>query len=340
MALLQRLKAPFAEEAPAGTAVLPSGPYSAGDVLRQQRNALGLDLADVAAALRIRPAYLAAIEVGRPDQLPGHTYAIGFMRAYADHLGLHSGEILRRYESTASPEPDLLSDALGSQRTGRRNAAGALILACGYGAWYYVSTGERSRPERVAKVPAELLPPKPDQRPENLTAPRSMEALAAQPVIAPVEDPPAPSNTASASAEQPATSAIPTSLHKLTGPAAPGPPRDALDDVTQTAAIAQAAPSSSGAADASTRIVIRAVADSWVQIRDAGQSVLLGRVLKAGESYDVPDRPGLLMRTGNAGGLNITVDGNPAPPIGRRGAVRRNVALEPQKLMAGTAVRD
>ena len=346
MALLQRLKAPFAEEAPAGTAVLPSGPYSAGDVLRQQRNALGLDLADVAAALRIRPAYLAAIEVGRPDQLPGHTYAIGFMRAYADHLGLDSGEILRRFkqESTAfARKPDLSFPMPLGERSvpGAGMLLVALILAfCGYGTWYYLSTGERSRPERVAKVPAELLQPKPDQRPEDLTAPRSMEALAAQPVIAPVEDPPAPSNTASASAEQPATSAIPTSLHKVTASAAPGPPRDALDDVTQTAAIAQAAPSSSGAADASTRIVIRAVADSWVQIRDAGQSVLLGRVLKAGESYDVPDRPGLLMRTGNAGGLNITVDGNPAPPIGRMGAVRRNVALEPQMLMAGTGVRD
>jgi cytoskeleton protein RodZ len=46
------------------------------------------------------------------------------------------------------------------------------------------------------------------------------------------------------------------------------------------------------------------------------------------------------MRTGNAGGLEITVDGNPAPSIGRAGAVRRNVALDPQALMAGTAVRD
>jgi hypothetical protein len=43
------------------------------------------------------------------------------------------------------------------------------------------------------------------------------------------------------------------------------------------------------------------------------------------------------MRTGNAGGLEITVDGNPAPPIGRMGAIR-NVALEPQALIAGTAV--
>ena len=46
------------------------------------------------------------------------------------------------------------------------------------------------------------------------------------------------------------------------------------------------------------------------------------------------------MRTGNAGGLAIIVDGNPVPPIGPMGGVRRNVALDPQALMAGTAVRD
>jgi cytoskeleton protein RodZ len=87
-------------------------------------------------------------------------------------------------------------------------------------------------------------------------------------------------------------------------------------------------------------VVIRATADSWIQIRDARQSVLLTRVLKAGESCRAPDRPGLSMRTGNAGGLQITVNGVPAPPIGGRGMVRRNVALDGHALLTGSAVRN
>ncbi|MBV8937108.1 MAG: DUF4115 domain-containing protein, partial [Alphaproteobacteria bacterium] len=66
----------------------------------------------------------------------------------------------------------------------------------------------------------------------------------------------------------------------------------------------------------------------------------LERVLQAGESYRVPDQPGLSMRTGNAGGLEVTIDGIPAPSIGRMGMVRRNVALDAQALLAGSAVRD
>jgi len=345
MALLHRLKAPFVEEAPEGTATPLSGPCSAGDALRQQRKALGLNLADVAAALRIKPAYLAALEVGRPDQVPGHTYAIGFMRAYADHLGLESDEVLRRFkqESTAfARKPDLSFP----MPLGERSVPDvgillvALILAlCGYGTWYYLSTAERSRPARVAEVPAELLPAKPEQRPKDLTVPHSIEALAAPPVTALAEDPPAPSDTASASAGLPAASAIVTSSRTLTAPAAAtGLPPDASENVTQTAALARPPQSTSSAADNSTRIVIRAIADSWVQIRDAGQSVLLTRLLKVGEAYTVPYRPGVSMRTGNAGGLEITVDGEPAPPLGRMGTIR-NVALEPQALIAGTAVR-
>ena len=62
MALFRRLKTPFVEDLPDGEAASPSGPRSAGDLLRQQREALRLDLDDVAAALRIKPDYLASLE--------------------------------------------------------------------------------------------------------------------------------------------------------------------------------------------------------------------------------------------------------------------------------------
>jgi hypothetical protein len=38
--------------------------------------------------------------------------------------------------------------------------------------------------------------------------------------------------------------------------------------------------------------------------------------------------------------MEITVDGIPAPPIGRKGMVRRNVALDGHALLAGSAVRN
>ena len=61
-------------------------------------------------------------------------------------------------------------------------------------------------------------------------------------------------------------------------------------------------------------------------------------MLKAGETYRVP-RSGLILRTGNAGALEVMVDGKPAPALGTLGTLRRNVTLEPDALRAGTAVR-
>jgi cytoskeleton protein RodZ len=186
----------------------------------------------------------------------------------------------------------------------------ALILAvCGYGGWFYLSTGDGPRPERVAQIPLELLPYR--------------EAFRAPP---PVSQPMVEAQAA------PRSPAVPSEGSEHSGSG--GRPSAAGSAFAAVPAATDPAPNSPG------EVVIRATADSWIQIRDARQSVLLTRVLKAGESCRAPDRPGLSMRTGNAGGLEITVNGVPAPPIGGRGMVRRNVALDGHALLAGSAVRN
>lgn len=298
------------------------GPRSAGQILRQRREAAGLDLAEAAATLRIKPAYLAALEAGRPELLPGPIYAVGFLRAYADHLGLDSGEVLRRFKAEAAglaDKPDLAFPVPLGERSmpGGGTLIVAVILAiCGYGIWYYMATGENSRPERVAEVPAELLQTRPALSP-------SAEAVAA---------PRAPASIDGARAEAGSESA---------GSSAPAPAISTAVSQSETRTVsAGVKPAAANNVSGPPRIVIRAIADSWVQIRGPGGWLLLTRVLKAGESYALPDQPGLLLRTGNAGGLEITVNGAPAPAIGRAGMVRRDVALDATALLAGGAVRD
>ena len=362
MGFFQRLKFSFVDEAP-GRPVEQDGPRLAGAMLRRRREALGLDLADIAAALRIKPAYVSALETGYPDQLPGPAYATGFLRAYADHLGLDHEEVLQRFKQGSAAfarKPDLSFPMPLGERSipGSGVLLVAIILAiCGYGTWYYLSTSETSRPPRVAEVPAALLPPKPEPQ---ATGASSAEAMAAPSTATPpMAVPTAAPSTATSHENAPgspdsagaafAPNATPDSLGVRAALLAPTPPVVAPEhtttepqDLTERTSLGPAPPSQSltGPPGASTRIVISAAADSWIQIRDANRSVLVTRLLKAGESYAVPDRLGLAMRTGNAGGLAIIVDGNPVPPIGPMGGVRRNVALDPQALMAGTAVRD
>jgi cytoskeleton protein RodZ len=349
MALFRRLKTPFAEDLPDGEAAWPSGPRSAGDLLRQQREALRLDLDDVAAALRIKPDYLAALEAGRPDLLPGPTYASGFVRTYGDYLGLEGGEILRRFKAESTgldAKPDLAFPMPLGERSipgGGMLLVALILVLCGYGTWYYLSTVERSRPERVAELPNELLPLTSAQRTSEPTTPPPAQAAAeTQPPSAPRAEfgVPTPTGSELGSTGEPASAPPAPALVQATPVPGgiPAPPPVPPPVLVGLAPVPQSeGPRAYGILDGTARIVIRATADSWVRVRDVGGSVLLDHVLKAGESYRVPDRPGVSMRTGNAGGLEITVDGKPAPPIGPNGAIR-NVSLEPQALISGTAV--
>ncbi len=93
-----------------------------------------------------------------------------------------------------------------------------------------------------------------------------------------------------------------------------------------------------GAANTGARVVVIARADSWVQVRGPRDELLLTRVMRAGDRYLVPNRSDLTMRTGNAGALDIVVDGTTVAPIGPVGAVLRNVSLDPDRLLAESAV--
>jgi cytoskeleton protein RodZ len=66
--------------------------------------------------------------------------------------------------------------------------------------------------------------------------------------------------------------------------------------------------------------------------------VFFSRTMKSGESFQVPGGKKLTLMTGNAGALEVLVDGERAPRLGPSGAVLRLVTLEAGRLRVGTAV--
>ena len=93
-----------------------------------------------------------------------------------------------------------------------------------------------------------------------------------------------------------------------------------------------------GQANAGSAITLRAREESWVQVTGANNELLLTRILRPGDIYHVPDREGLMLMTGNAGGIEILVGDVLTPSLGKLGKVRRRVALDPKRLLAGTAI--
>ena len=140
----------------------------------------------------------------------------------------------------------------------------------------------------------------------------------------------APSRTADADIEQP-TATTETELAALSVPEPP-----TTDSTGTRDDAASLVPRSFGSNSAESRVTLTARLDSWVQVVSDDNELLLTRILRAGDTYYVPNRPGLLLLTGNAGALEVSVDGLALPPIGPIGAVRRNVSLDPEALL-GTA---
>ena len=71
-----------------------------GEILRNARTKQGKDLRSVADALCIRTTYLEAIENMDLKNIPEPPYGIGFIRSYAEYLGLNGERIISSYKQT------------------------------------------------------------------------------------------------------------------------------------------------------------------------------------------------------------------------------------------------
>jgi len=289
-----------------------------GMLLRRTRDQRRLSIADTAKALRIRTDYLDAIEKGAYERLPGRAYAVGFVRSYADYLGLDGAEAARRFKLEGrgldAPQDLTLPVPIADRSIpGGRVLIAALVLAvCGYGFWYYLGTARNDRADSIADVPPAL---------ENeAAAPSAAKAATREPPSLPlpptVEIPGAPAATAPASA--------PASAQQPAASPAPATPPPATP------------PHVYGVADGPARIVLRAIGDCWIQVKGGSPDATFGKLLIAGDLYRAPLQPGLSVRIGDSDKIAITVDGKnvtlPAAP-----SRVRNIALDPAQLLAWTA---
>jgi cytoskeleton protein RodZ len=369
-------------------------------LLRRRREELGRDVATVARQLRIRAVYISAIEEGRLQDLPGTAYAVGFVRAYADYLGLDGNSVVGDYRdelARRSRQNQLIWPV--DQVEHKHFPGGIVLIVCLlvagalYGGWYVASQPGGTGIDLIDQVPefmkkqtsdgaTETVPPAEEgqsgaQVPASDTggtptsaqasqaptpaAPAPAVSTAAAPAAAPAAEIPAAVPTpapaaadaapaASAETEeeaslpdatpepQPVSEAVAASTAEP-APAVAVPAAQPATTQTQTAAVpaaetavAPAAEAEVAAAPSGKRIVLRATKDSWVEIFDAKQEVVLQRILRAGETFAVPDQPGLTMNTGNAGGVTIEVNGKARPALGSVGVVKRGVKLDAASL--------
>jgi cytoskeleton protein RodZ len=316
---------------PDGTSEASPRACGVGADLRAARERLGWSLPAIAAHLRIRLPFLEAIEDGRIGDLPGNAYALGFVRTYAQSLGLDPDEIARRFRAEAAEvnrKTELTFPAPVPERgvpAGAVVLLGAVLVVGAYAGWYHMSDSRPST-ETVQPVPERLAP-------LAATVPPTPVPATPAPATAPSPAPAAPATAAPpAPAAEPAEAIMaPPAISP--GSAAASIPATGGDIAPTAAATLPATPA--GSRPAGSRIMLRASADAWLEVRDKSGTVLLNRVLHRGETWPVPDQDGLLLTTGNAGGTQVLLDGVATAALGASGAVRHDLPLDPDLIRDG-----
>jgi cytoskeleton protein RodZ len=290
---------------------------SVGQDLRKARQRKGEDLAQISRMLKIRKAHLDAIEESHFDSLPGRAYVIGFVRGYAEYLGLDQAACVERVKIEMAGRNDARESTVNLTLPRERKLPQGsvifvivLLIAVVYGGYYLFSAAHRMAGQPVTPVP---------------------DRLAAQAGLKP---PPPPSTVAAPSAA--AESAAPASAPPAAAPSPPAvvPPPGTLA-TSPNAAAADTLPQGQkyGLQNKGSRITLKVHKTVRVVVQNPAHTIFISRDLQPGDTYQVPNLTGLTLATPDGGALEVVLDGSSLGYIGKGGAAVDAASLNPQDLI-------
>lgn len=273
--------------------------------LKRIRESKGLRLEEMAHRYKLRPSFLESIESGSFEDLPEPVYTKTFIKTYAGLLGVDAGPILARYakyvEKTMPASPpeapkeqvrearteNAVFDRLGSMGGRLGWAVFALVVIVILGIYVFQDSGER--PVQVKTTAREAVKP-----PEKLPETPPVEAPQAPPVQPPEAAPQqAPAQTAAPEQKKP--EALAPAEKKETPPPAPS-------------------------AAGTLSLTIEATEAAWVQVK-ADKTPAVQKLMQAGEKLTTEAKERITIDLGNAGGVQITFQGQSLGSPGKRGEV-------------------
>lgn len=271
---------------------------SLGNKLQTARETQGFTLEQMASRTRITESHLRALEADSPEQLPERVFTKGFVRAYARALGLDEEECLRSFEEDSASFYQKEGEEIRKRFLRKQGIQ-----------------KERTRRARVVLLVGGLLllgglVLLQQQSPSKSIFPRFSQ----QPI-----EPPLDASIVSNREPDPETEAAGT------------PAESEVDDGASTSS--ESSPDSAPVSTTDSENVvleIRTLDTTWAVIRsdqDKPEEVLL----RAGEVLRRRARDGFLLTLGNAGGVEVRLNGQLQGPFGESGVVVRDVELRPSQ---------
>lgn len=289
----------------------------AGALLRAARQQQGLHIAALAAAIKVTPAKLEALEAGRLDALPDATFARALAKTVCRQLKADPAPVLALLPGAPVGSLERVDSGLNTpfrERSSRDDASAwlpwrhpvlwiVLLLLAAAAAFVLVPTQPGLLPAAATgdAAPQPVMPPGGTGSPAIATdaplpaAAASVAELGLAPASAPIVTAVAPVatvDTGAAAAAAPAASATPAT-----------PAISATSATSATSGVA--------ASPADATLVLRAVQATWAQVTDASGQVLMARLVPAGESVALTPALPVRLRIGNAQGTELQFRGQP-----------------------------
>ncbi|WP_419736877.1 RodZ domain-containing protein [Pseudomonas sp. COR18] len=298
-----------------------------GETLRQARESNGWTLAEVALKLNLTSTSLSNLEAGAFDKLPGHTFARGYIRAYAKLLGMDQTVLVQQFDQcTGTDSQGSNVHALGrieepvrvSHTILRIVSLLLLIAVIGGGfVWWQDQTSQRTKDQAAISMEHVEVESAdgttqihPIDEPEDQAVAQNQSSPEAEPA-APAAETAAPAPTAPAAPATQAVVPVPHAAQSLV--VAPQPAPSPVSPVSPTAPV-NGAPSAPAAAASvpvagAGQVHVTFIADCWTQVTDGGGKVLFSGLKRKGDSLEVSGKPPFAVRLGYAKGAQVTYNG-------------------------------
>ncbi|EJN38836.1 hypothetical protein PMI38_01664 [Pseudomonas sp. GM84] len=302
-----------------------------GELLRQAREKREWSQAEVARKLNLTVSSLNHVETGAFDKLPGHTFARGYIRAYAKLMDLDQAPLVEafdQYTGTHAKGSEVhslgrIEEPVRLSHNILRGVSLLLLVAVVGGSFIWWQDQGSLRGKDLAKIALEHVEVEsadgttqihPLDEPEDQAVSASQQAESAP---LPLEQAPAEQATETAAeaapavpAPAPAQQAPAASTPAVSAPAvpaAPAAPTAPVAPVASVPAVAAAAPAAVPAGSA--KVAIQFTADCWTQVTDGNGKVLFSAVKRKGDNLELTGKPPFAVRLGFARGAQVSYNG-------------------------------
>lgn len=294
-----------------------------GETLRQGRESQNWSLPDVALRLNLTVTSLSNLEGGNFEKLPGHTFARGYIRAYAKLLGLDQTLLVQQFDQyTGTDAHGSNVHSLGRIEEPVRLSHNILrivsllllvVLVGGGFFWWQDQASMRGKELAVNLEHVEVESADGTTQIHPLDEPEDQAVIESQGTNA---------------APQPLASGAPAAETSITAPVTPSAPLavapavvPAPAHVVPVAPTTTVAPTPATTAPVTTptapavagsgQINLHYVSDCWTQVTDGNGKVLLSGLKHKGDSLDINGKPPFTLRLGFARGVQVSYNGQP-----------------------------